>query len=257
MVSAMCPRCGLSAVPVYLGTRPRCAGCGAELSVSSQRALVAPGKRARLGGAVTRGIGWTVLASGLFVALTLGLFFKWLWPAGILGYLVGGGVTLVTVLLAFALLRGGKNLVTAGTNAEREVKEKAIYALAARQHGRLTVRDVSRALRVTEREADELLTSLAVERSDVVAMDVDDEGVVSFRVARRGSVVARGSTPARRAAAAAVPASAASAPASASASASASTEEQEEEEDLAERRAHDEQQQHEHDADDREHRRRA
>ncbi len=210
----------------------------------SQRALVAPGKRARFGGTVTRGVGWVVLAAGLFAALVLGLFFKWLWPAGVLGYLVGGGLTLVTVLLAFALLRGGKNLVAAGTSADRAVKEKALYALAARQHGRLTVGGVSRALRVSEREADELLTSLAVERSDTVAMDVDDEGAVSFRVARRGSVVPRRASSARRSAATA----AAPAATTATATTSPAAEEQEEEEDLAERRADDEQHEHQQDA---------
>lgn len=252
----MCPHCGLAAAPVYFGTRPRCARCGKELSASARSAIVAPAKKARVGGKVTRGLGWTILGVGLFFALSLGLFFKWLWPAGILGYLVGGGITLVTVLLSFALLRGGGNLVRAGTKAERQVKEKAVFALAGRQHGLLTVADVSTALRIPTAEADELLTSIAVEQPDVMSCDFDEEGRVFFRVAKRDSIVVRGATASRRAPATAAAATATTTTAK-TAAPTASTEQQKEEQHLPERRADDGEEDDEQEAADREQRRHA
>lgn len=131
---------------------------------------------------MARGVGWATLIGGWSVAALIGLVtylvLSAITPAF---WILTGLVAIPSTLVAWLLLRGGKELVTSGAQSEQATKTQAILALAATRGGTLVAWDVAQALDVTPEEADALLTKLAKEQMDLVKVDLDDEGRVLYR----------------------------------------------------------------------------
>jgi hypothetical protein len=178
----MCPHCGREAPIVYRGVVPYCTACGGLRAPLATPSVNLAGKPAKMGGAVFSVAGGLVLLVGLSMALGLGL---------LLGALVTSAVALA-VALPFAaisagigamLLRGGSSLRRSGANAERATRDQALLSMAA-HHGPVTAVDAARLLNVTVAAADAMLTELAKRDPYRLVLDVDDQGVVWYRIAR-------------------------------------------------------------------------
>jgi hypothetical protein len=177
----MCPRCGKNAPVIYRGVVAYCSACNAPRPPLTGQSLHLAGQPARVGGVVARIAGWLVLGAGLTVALALALVAHALFPAGIVGWLLGGPIALVSVVVALFLLKGGARLGESGEAAGRQARARAVYALAEHRGGRLTAVDVATALEIPVAEADAVLATLAREDYERVAVDVDANGAVVYR----------------------------------------------------------------------------
>ncbi|HVH47193.1 MAG TPA: hypothetical protein VM925_32870 [Labilithrix sp.] len=138
------------------------------------------GQPSKVGGTVARVFGWVVLAGGWLAAALLAGLIVLLggeWAAAV----VSGPIALVASLVAYALLRGGKELRKSGDDTEQATKNQAIFALANARGGVLKAWDVAQMLHVGPKEADDILTRLAKEHPDHVSVDIDDEGNVLYR----------------------------------------------------------------------------
>jgi hypothetical protein len=79
-------------------------------------------------------------------------------------------------------VKSGRSLQESGEGAERATRAQALLAMAA-QRGAVTARDAAQALSTSVAEADAMLTELAKREPERVAVDVDDQGVLWYRVA--------------------------------------------------------------------------
>ena len=70
----------------------------------------------------------------------------------------------------------------AGDRVIGETRLKALRALAKQRKGILRATDVADALHMSEREADDLLTSLAQKADEDVGIDVNDDGEVLYLI---------------------------------------------------------------------------
>ncbi len=178
----MCPYCGRDAPIVYRGVVPYCTACGALRAPLSTPSINLAGKPSRMGGTVASVAGWLVLLVGLSLALGLGLL---LWA--IFSLAIAAAVSLPFALIAavvgFSLVRGGSALRRSGVDAERATRDQALLSMAG-HHGPVTAVDAARLLNVTVAAADAMLTELAKREPERVAIDVDDQGVVWYRIAR-------------------------------------------------------------------------
>jgi hypothetical protein len=178
---------------VIRGLDAHCTACGRRRSPFSGAAVNVAGRPTRFGGSVARVAGWMTLAFGLSVALVLGLVLQALFPAGFVGFAVGGVIGLITIFVGVLLLVGARKLHASGDSAERDTRAKAIFALAAHRGGVITARDAAAALRMPVDQADALLTSLAKEESERVTLELDDNGGIYYRFPE--SIVRRGPSP--------------------------------------------------------------
>jgi hypothetical protein len=177
----ICPRCHLDAPPVVRGVRAYCTACGAPRSLlDAPEAVNVAGQPHKVGAGIASVLGWVGLAVGLCLALFVG---------GI-GYLafsvatslwVGGPIALLTLLITIPLLLGGRRLNQKGDARARAAQEHAIFTLAAQRRGVLTAREVARALEIPDAEADALLTALAKRPEGGVALEVDDNGAITYQ----------------------------------------------------------------------------
>ena len=139
------------------------------------------GRPSKVGGTVAKVVGWITMAIGLSIALVIGAFFQWIWAAGVAGYVVGGGIGLVTMVVSMLLLKGGKSLQKSGEGEARFTRVKAIFALATHRGGVVTALDAASALGVSSDEADALLTDLAKTLPEQVSLELDDQGGIYYR----------------------------------------------------------------------------
>lgn len=138
------------------------------------------GQPSKVGGTVARVFGWIVLGGGWALAAALAgliLLLGGTWAAAA----VAGPIALVASVIAYAFLRGGRELKKSGDDAETATRNQAIFALANTRGGVLKAWDVAQMLHVTPKEADDVLTRLAKEHPDYVTVDLDDEGNVLYR----------------------------------------------------------------------------
>lgn len=138
------------------------------------------GQPSKVGGTVARVFGWLVLGGGWAIAAALAgliLLLGGTWAAAV----AAGPIALVASLIAYALLRSGRELKKSGDDTEAATKNQAIFALANARNGVLKAWDVAQMLHVTPKEADDVLTKLAKEHPDHVTVDVDDDGNVLYR----------------------------------------------------------------------------
>ena len=178
----MCPHCGRDAPIVYRGVVPYCTACGALRAPLATPSINLAGKPSRVGGTVASIAGWLVLLVGLSVALGLGLLL-WAIFSGVVAVAVTMPLALITAVVGFVLLRGGRYLRRSGADAERATRDQALLSMAG-HHGPVTAVDAARLLNVTVATADAMLTALAKRDPERIAVDVDDQGVVWYRLAR-------------------------------------------------------------------------
>jgi hypothetical protein len=79
-------------------------------------------------------------------------------------------------------VRGGGSLATSGVKKAQATRDQALLAMAAHK-GSVTADEAGRALGIPTADADAMLTDLAKRDPERVAVDVDDQGVVWYRVA--------------------------------------------------------------------------
>ncbi|MGD0525825.1 MAG: hypothetical protein ABSE49_11810 [Polyangiaceae bacterium] len=179
-MAPMCPQCGREAPIVYRGVIPYCTACGALRAPLSSPSVNHAGKSSRVGGTFASVLGWLVLVVGGSLALCVALLFL-AFHAAMVGLAIAGPIALVVLVLGVALVRSGRSLSSSGEEAARSTREQALLALAAHR-GAVTATEAARALGVGAAEADAMLTALAKREPERVAVDVDDEGLVWYRV---------------------------------------------------------------------------
>jgi hypothetical protein len=174
----MCPRCGQNAPVVYRGVVAYCTACGAPRPPLTGTALHLAGQGAKVGGLLTRVLGWLVLAGGLFVAIVVGLLAQ-VFVGGFAWAIAGLPLAALAVLLTVVLNRGGSALDRKGAGAERRARAQAVFALAGHR-GSVTAQQVAQSLEIGLPEAEALLTDLAREHFDQIAVEVDANGAVLY-----------------------------------------------------------------------------
>jgi hypothetical protein len=173
-----CPNCHQDAPTIVRDMRVYCSACGAPRPITTAVSAVnVAGQTARVGGNVASVLGVMALVVGGMIALVFGAIANWIWGTAIF---IVAPILLLTLLVALPLLFGGRSLNRTGQVQVRAVKEQAVFALAARQRGTVTVRDVARALAVREEDADALLTELAKRPDGRVTLELDDNGGLSY-----------------------------------------------------------------------------
>jgi hypothetical protein len=180
-MAPMCPACGRDAPIVYRGVVPYCTACGALRAPLSSPSVNLAGKPSKVGGAVASVFGWLVLLVGGSIAIGLGAFFL-LFNLYAVAAALSLPILLVATVVGVMLLRSGRSLSRSGIEVERSMHEQALMALAAHRGG-VTAHDAARALNIPVADADAMLTDLAKRDPDRVAVDVDDQGAVWYRVA--------------------------------------------------------------------------
>jgi hypothetical protein len=177
-----CPRCLQDAPTIVRGVRAYCTACGAPRPLATvPTAVNVAGQPARVGGGVAGVLGKVALVTGLLVALVLGSLANAIFPAATLGFWLGGVISVLTLMISLPLIFGGRRLRRSGESQIRAAQEQAVFGLAAQRRGVLIVRDVALALSLEPGDADALLTSLAKRPDAGVALDVDDNGALSYR----------------------------------------------------------------------------
>ena len=179
--ASLCPRCRQNAPLVYRGAAAYCTACGAPRLPLTGSALKLAGQPSKVGGTITRVLGWLILGGGLLIGLALVLILAALGAPLWAMAAFGGPVAAVGLLVGYLLLRGGKSLQQSGDDEELATKNQAIFALANTHRGTLRAWDVAQSLQITPQEADDLLTKLAKQDSERVSVDVDDEGNILYR----------------------------------------------------------------------------
>jgi hypothetical protein len=127
-------------------------------------------------------MGWVLVLLGTSLALGIALLFGAV-HAALVGLALSLPLLAVSLILGLVLIRRGGSLDRAGIRAEQETRAQALLGLMGHR-GAVTARDAAHALGVSIAEADQELTDLAKREPDRVAVDVDDEGVVRYRLAR-------------------------------------------------------------------------
>lgn len=180
----MCPRCRQNAPIVYRGVNAFCTACGAPRSVLTPGSVNLAGQPSKVGGAITRVLGWIVLVVGTLVAAgTLAMCGSLVGMAAAAPYILSVPIALVTWVLSYFLLKGGKQLEQSGTDAQKATRTQAVFALANNRGGVVTAHDLAQAIGVMPTEADDILTAMAKEDSDHVSIEVDDNGNIYYRFA--------------------------------------------------------------------------
>jgi len=140
------------------------------------------GKPSRIGGVVASVVGWLVLVVGGSISLGIALLFA-AFGAAAVGAAIALPFAIVSLAIGVVLVRRGASLNRAGLEAERETRAQALLAVVAHR-GSVTAAEAAQALGVGVAEADAMLTELAKREPDRLAVDVDDQGIVRYRLAR-------------------------------------------------------------------------
>jgi hypothetical protein len=181
----MCPSCGQDAPLVYKGVSAFCFACGKPRTPLTASAVNLRGKPSKIGGTVAAVTGWVLLFGTLATALIVGAILQAIFPVGaVVGWIVGGMIAVVGLVVSLLLLFGGRALMRSGTNASRAARLDALGTLAAYQGGIVTAQMASESLGLPLNEADAFLTTLAKEPDSGVSLEVDDDGRITYRFAR-------------------------------------------------------------------------
>src|SRR6185295_17707355 len=139
------------------------------------------GQPSKVGGTVARVIGWLMLSGGWLLALLLGGIAYLVAPGSAAPWILGVPIAAITSIVAYFILKSGKQLKEDGALTEMTTKNRAIFALANTRGGILTAPDLAQSIATSLQEADDILTNLAKQYPDHVTVDVDDNGTVLFR----------------------------------------------------------------------------
>ena len=183
---AICPSCRRSAPIVYRGVLAYCTACGQPRMPLVAKSTNLAGKASIIGGGLTKVAGWITLVGGSAFGLAMLGILQAIFPAGFAGWVVGGPIIAIAVVVGVLLLRGGKSLESSGVAQQRDTHTSAIFQLAEHNQNTVTAAQVAGAIGISTQSADELLTSLAKAQPDHVVLEVDDQGNVFYRVSARG-----------------------------------------------------------------------
>jgi hypothetical protein len=181
-----CPHCRQNAPIVYRGMLAYCAACNQPRAPFSAKALHVTGRPSKLGGSASKLLGYGVLVAGLGTAATLMLLFVLLAPTSLMGYAVGIPLAVLSLFVGLALIYAGRRLHRAGSGAEREAREQALYALATNRGGLLTALDGARALNLNVADVEAILNELTTRDPEHVSLEIDDEGAMFYAFSRPG-----------------------------------------------------------------------
>jgi hypothetical protein len=177
----VCPRCGQNAPIVYRGVNAYCTACNQPRMPLANRSVNLAGQGSKVGGTVARVFGWIVLIAGTLLGAGLWATCQAIFEGGVVGYVLGIPITILSIVLGTVLLKSGKKLHASGTEDEKATRNQAIFALANARGGVLTPNDVAQSIGVTPQQGDDILTELAKQYSDHVNIDVDDNGTLLYR----------------------------------------------------------------------------
>jgi hypothetical protein len=180
----ICPNCRQDAPTVVRGVSAFCTACGAPRSLLDNTPVNVAGKPSTVGGSVAGVLGWLVLLGGLTVAGTIAALLQWLFVGGVVGFVLGVPIALLSLIAGLALILGGRKLRQSGEARAKNAHEEAIFAIARRRQGNVLAADVARALSMSEAEADALLTDMAKRPEAQVTLEVDDNGELRYLVPR-------------------------------------------------------------------------
>lgn len=181
-MAVVCPKCRQNAPLVYRGVNAFCTACGAPRMPLAASSVNLAGQPSKVTGAVARVFGWIVLGGGWFLAATAAFLLSLAFGAGAMApWLVAAPFAIVGTILAWVLLRSGRELKVSGVATEKATRSQAVFALAKARGGVLTAPDLAGAINVPLEEGDAILTSMAKEHPDQVAVDIDDDGRVLYR----------------------------------------------------------------------------
>ena len=176
-----CPRCGEDAPLVYRDYTATCSACGATRVPLAAPAVAMAGKPSQVGGAVAKIVGWFILAcGGLFSALVFVLL-NALWPGSPAPWIAAAAFLGFSGFFTWLFVMSGRSLQSSGLRKEEAVRMKAIEAIARQRGGIVTAKDVAGQLRMGEPAVDAWLTDLAKRAPETLTVDVDDDGIISFR----------------------------------------------------------------------------
>jgi len=179
----ICPNCKRDAPTVVRDLRVVCTACGAPRSVIDVPTSVnVAGQPSKIGGGIASVLGWLVLGGGALVALLLGALFQALMPTAAFGYVLGGIIVFLSLLVGMGLVFGGRRLQQSGTMREQGAREQAVFALARRDGGFITASGLAQAIAIPEPDADALLTSMAKRPDGRVTLEVEDDGTLRYMV---------------------------------------------------------------------------
>lgn len=140
------------------------------------------GQPSKVGGTITRVVGWVVLVLGTLVATgTFAACSSIVGAAAAAPYLLAFPLAVVTWVLSYFLSKGGKQLEQAGVDAQRATRTQAVFALANTRAGMVTPSDLAQAIGITAKEADDHLTAMAKESPEHVSIEVDESGTIFYR----------------------------------------------------------------------------
>ena len=175
----ICSSCRQDVAPIVRGVRAYCTACGAQMPfLAAPEAVNVAGQPSKVGGGIVKALGWVAVTIGLFIALFFG-FIAWALSTAIPLY-IGGFFAVLAAMVAIPLLIAGRSLRRAGETREHDARERAVFSLAAQRRGMLDVPTVARALEIQEADADALLTELAKRPDGRVALEVDDNGNLTY-----------------------------------------------------------------------------
>jgi hypothetical protein len=179
----ICPKCKQDAPTVIREMRVICTACGTPRSViGASMPVNVAGQPSKIGGGVASVLGWLVLGGGALVALLLGALFQALFPTVVLGYVVGGVIAFLGLLVGMGLVFGGRKLQQSGVVREQAAREQAVFAIARRDGGYVTAAGLAQALAISEADADALLTAMVKRIDGRVILDVEDDGTLRYTV---------------------------------------------------------------------------
>lgn len=181
--TAKCPTCGERAPIVLRGIEAYCTVCGKPrptLDALSSTPLNFAGTPAKVGGVAAKVFGVGVLVSGLFTALLLGLVLQAVFPAFWLGYAVAIPIALLSLVVGGGALFGGWRLGQRGQQQVAAAQLETIRGMARHQRGLVRAREVASALRISETQADAILTDLAKTPDENVGVDLDASGEILY-----------------------------------------------------------------------------
>ncbi|HEX6272874.1 MAG TPA: hypothetical protein VFZ53_07540 [Polyangiaceae bacterium] len=181
-----CPHCRQDAPLVYRGASAYCSACNEPRPPLSATSLNLAGRPSKLGGTASRVLGYGVLTAGLGTSVVLMLLFALLAPTSAMGYAVGIPLAIVSLIVGLALVYAGRRLHRSGADAEREARERALYALAANRGGLLTALDGARSLNLSVASVEAALTDWAKREPEHVSLEIDDEGAMFYVFSRPG-----------------------------------------------------------------------
>ncbi len=140
------------------------------------------GQTSKVGGKVARVFGWILLVFGSLLAA--GVFAACSSIAGTAAaapFVLSIPIAIITWVLSYYVLKGGKQLAQAGTDTQKATRTQAVFALANTRGGMVTPADLAQAIAVSPKEADDVLTAMAKESPDHVSIEVDDNGTIFYR----------------------------------------------------------------------------